>query len=121
MLADLVSMFVMFAIFGAPMAFFARCLLRRHAKVLGVAPEIGWIRLILTTIVSGSLFASVWLVPVIYLLPPDQGPQKEGPIYVAGMALLQTLALMPIICALPSVACRFLPTPSGSGSPHQSE
>ena len=110
-MADIVSLAVFMAMFGTPMAFFARFLLRRHAEAIGVPPRIRWIGLLLTAIIVGGLFSSAWLIPVIYLLPADQGPQKEGPIYIASMAIGQTIAMMPVICGLPSVARRFLPTP----------
>ena len=111
MLADIVSLAVTLALFGTPMVFFARFLLRRHAEALGVPPRIRWFSLLFTTIIIGGLFSFAWLIPVIYLLPTDQGPQKEGPIYIASIAILQTVALMPVVCGLPSVARRFLPTP----------
>jgi len=111
MLADIVSLTVPLAMFGTPMVFFARFLLRRRAEKTGVPPRIRWFGLLLTTIMVGCIFSAAWLIPLIDLLPADQGPKKEGPIYIASMAIGQTVVLMPVICGLPSLAGRFLPTP----------
>ena len=111
MLADIVSLAVTLAMFGTPMIFFAHFLLRRQAELLGVPPRIRWVGLLITTIIVGGLFSSAWLIPVICLLPADEGPQKAGPIDIAMMVIGQTVAMMPVLCGLPSVARRFLPAP----------
>lgn len=101
-------MMMTLAILGSPMVVLARYLLLRRGNAMGVPVRIRWFRLVLTTIVIGGLFVSVWLIPVLWLLPANQGPQKEGAAYIAGMAILQMVAVMPVICGLPSVARRFL-------------
>lgn len=112
MLTDILSLIVMLAVIGAPAAFLALYFLHKHAKELGVPPRVRWFALVMTSVIIGSLFASAWLIPVIYLLPTDEGPQKEGPIYIGGLVVGPMVAVLPMICGLPSVARRFLPATS---------
>jgi hypothetical protein len=94
----------------------ARSILRAHASAMNRPPLIHWFRLCLLTLPIGAVFSALWIVPLLFLLPTEEGILRMGYPYLLTLAATQTVIFIPIVSSFRSVAS-FILTTHRSGIP----
>lgn len=116
-MVDLLSLMGIVAIFLPCSILGSRALLREHANSIGTEASIQWPRLAVVTVACGLVFSAVWMLPIVLLSEEGAGPFSLGYTYVAGLVVLQTIMLMPVLSSQSYVARRVLPPRPVSESP----
>jgi hypothetical protein len=88
----------------------ARGVLRAHAAAMNRPPLIHWARLCLLALPIGTVFSALWIVPLLFLLPTEEGILRMGDPYWLTLAATQTIIFIPIVSSFRSVASAILST-----------
>ena len=88
----------------------ARSILRAHAFAMNRVPLIHWGRLCLVALPIGVVFSALWIVPLVFLLPSEEGILSMGYPYLLTLAATQTVIFIPIVSSFRSVASLILTT-----------